>query len=339
MQNLVLTSSPLLVPEVLPPDTPYLHATRPPQERDGVRLLVSRGADVEQSTFSRLADHVQPGDLWVVNDSETLPAALHVDRVTLHLSTCLSGYRRFWFSGRTRWVVEPRRRESQAGERWDFPDGASVQLIKPYADSIRLWEAWLDVPLALAEWLSRVGRAIRYDYVPEDHGLDQYQTMFARRLGSAEMPSAGRPFTPAVVASMQNRGAQFATITLHTGVASGESHEPPYAEYFEVSLETAAAVHHAREVGGRVVAVGTTVVRALESAPGGGCGWTDRVISPHTGVYAVDGLLTGLHEPRASHLAMLAAFTAPDNLRTAYRTAVDNGYLWHEFGDSHLLLS
>ena len=136
------------------------------------------------------------------------------------------------------------------------------------------------------------------------------------------MPSAARPFTAGLVAELVSRGVQFAPLTLHTGVASAEAHEPPYPERFAVPAATARLVNAARAGGGRVVAVGTTAVRALESAAGratawcgAAAGWTDLVVTPERGVRAVDGLLTGLHEPEASHLLMLEAVAGRAALR------------------------
>jgi S-adenosylmethionine:tRNA ribosyltransferase-isomerase len=158
------------------------------------------------------------------------------------------------------------------------------------------------------------------------------------------MPSAGRPFTAKLLAELEGVGVSIARIVLHTGVSSQDAGELPYPERFGVPLATAAAVNGARAAGGRVIAVGTTVVRALESAvTTAGLvrpveGWTDLVVTAERGVRAVDGLITGLHAPEASHLAMLEAFANGGHLRDAYQEALRLGYLWHEFGDSHLLL-
>jgi S-adenosylmethionine:tRNA ribosyltransferase-isomerase len=157
------------------------------------------------------------------------------------------------------------------------------------------------------------------------------------------MPSAGRPFSRRSLDDLRQAGVSIASITLHTGLSSPERHERPYREWFDVSASTAAAVHAARERGGRVVAVGTTVVRALESAVANGeataaSGWTDVIITPARGVAVVNGLLTGFHEPEASHLDVLRAFADDALLGRAYGHALDAGYLWHEFGDVHLLL-
>jgi S-adenosylmethionine:tRNA ribosyltransferase-isomerase len=163
------------------------------------------------------------------------------------------------------------------------------------------------------------------------------------------MPSASRPFTPSVVTRLVARGVLIAPLTLHTGVSSLEAGEDPYPEPYDVPPATARLVNHVRAHGGRVIAAGTTVVRALETAalagPGGrdgvvtaSAGWTSHVVTPETGVKVVDGLLTGLHEPRSSHLRMLAAFAGPRLLSRCYEAAITSGYLWHEFGDVHLLL-
>ncbi len=192
------------------------------------------------------------------------------------------------------------------------------------------------------------GRAIRYSYTERDQALAAYQTVFALDTpdgaGSAEMPSAARPFTGRVVAELVSRGVQFAPVTLHTGVASGEAHEAPYAERFAVPEVSARVINAVRAGDGRVIAVGTTAVRAVESAVGADgvvracAGWTDLVVTPERGVRVVDGLLTGLHEPEASHLLMLEAVAGRAAVSRGYEEAVRGRYLWHEFGDLHLLL-
>jgi len=158
------------------------------------------------------------------------------------------------------------------------------------------------------------------------------------------MASAGRPFTPELVTALVARGVYVAPVTLHTGVSSPESHEPPYPERFRVPAATARLVNAVRSWGGRVIAVGTTVVRALESAAEidgavvPDAGWTSLVITPERGLRAVDGILTGWHEPQASHLELLRAVAGDELLQRAYGAALEHGYLWHEFGDSHLIL-
>ncbi|WP_420644713.1 S-adenosylmethionine:tRNA ribosyltransferase-isomerase [Candidatus Leptofilum sp.] len=342
---------------------PGLEASEPPEARglarDDVRLMVSHYQDdrVQHTHFRQLGDHLQAGDLLLLNTSRTMNAALPATlpdgtELRLHLSTQLPA---------GLWSVELRRpsavatepfREGEVGTVLNLPAGGTVRLLTPHNPAIRhcpnqpvrLWLATLRLPLPLTSYLAAHGSPIRYSYVPDAWSLDYYQTVFATELGSAEMPSAGRAFTPELMTKLVARGIQFAPLLLHTGVASLEDHEAPYEEYYRVSPETAVLVNQARQHGRRVIAVGTTVIRALEtvtdeaSVTHAGAGWTDLFITPQRGMRAVDGLLTGLHEPRATHLAMLAALANPRHLSLAYEQALQHRYLWHEFGDLHLLL-
>ncbi|MFC6884176.1 MULTISPECIES: S-adenosylmethionine:tRNA ribosyltransferase-isomerase [Actinomadura] len=328
-----------------------LEAHEPPEARgrarDGVRLLVGRKAtgEVSHHGFRDLPELLLPGDLLVVNTSSTLPAAVRLDRISVHFSTPVPD------GGDRLWLVELRRRAGKAtlpyqggrpGEWIPLPEGATLTLVGRRTG--RLWEARLSTEVV--PYLRRHGVPIRYGYVRRDWPAAAYQTAFAydRETGSAEMPSAARPFTPELVTRLVARGVLVAPITLHTGVASPEAHEPPYAERYEVPAPTAALVGHVRGRGGRVVAVGTTAVRALETAVDAGgtvrasAGWTEHVVTPERGVRAVDGLLTGLHEPKSSHLMMLTAIAGRDLLAATYEAALAEGYLWHEFGDANLLL-
>ena len=246
-------------------------------------------------------------------------------------------------------------REAVAGESLGLPGGARVTLVAAYGGSsvsaihgdqrpTRLWIATLRLPCELDEYLDRYGFPIRYGYVRERWPAEYYQTVYATEAGSAEMPSAGRAFTPELITRLVAKGVQIAPLLLHTGVASLEEHEPPYEEFYRVPLATARAVNAARAAGRRVIAVGTTVVRAIETVideegvvhPGEG--WTRLVITPQRGIRAIDALLTGLHEPRATHLAMLEALAGRRHLRVTYAAALRERYLWHEFGDLHLIL-
>jgi S-adenosylmethionine:tRNA ribosyltransferase-isomerase len=202
----------------------------------------------------------------------------------------------------------------------------------------------LQLPLPWLDYLDTYGFPIRYNYVHERWPLSYYQNVYVTEPGSAEMPSAGRAFTPELITQLVARGVQFVPLILHTGVASLEVHEPPYEEYYRVSADTARIVNQARAAERRVIAVGTTVIRTLETVTDAdgqthpGEGWTTLVITPDRHLRAVDGLLTGLHEPRASHLAMLTALAGRDHIRAAYSEALQHRYLWHEFGDLHLIL-
>lgn len=221
---------------------------------------------------------------------------------------------------------------------------ASGSLSAPSPQAYRLWRATLRLPEPLHPYLDRYGSPIRYKYVQRGWPSSYYQTVYADEPGSAEMPSAGRAFTRRLISRLEEQGIQFASLVLHTGVASLEDHEPPYEEYYRVPVETARRVNATRSSGGRVIAVGTTTVRALEtvSSAGGvvraGSGWTDLVITPQRGIRAVHGMLTGLHEPKATHLAMLEALAGLEHLGWTYAEALRERYLWHEFGDLHLIL-
>jgi S-adenosylmethionine:tRNA ribosyltransferase-isomerase len=209
---------------------------------------------------------------------------------------------------------------------------------------VRLWTAALRLPRPLDEHLAAYGRPIRYGCDAGGWSLATYQTVFADEPGSAEMPSAARGFTPELVTRLVSKGVVVAPIVLHTGVASQEAGEPPYPERFRVGAATAAAVNNAKAAGHRIVAVGTTATRAIESVahPGGtvaaGEGWTDLVVTPERGVHVVDGLITGWHDPEASHLLLVEAVGGPDIVDRSYTAAVDAGFAGHEFGDFHLIL-
>lgn len=299
--------------------------------------MVSRGdTEPEHHRFVDLPGLLDPGDLIVVNNSATLPAAVRLDRLAVHFSTARED---------GTWLVELRRRtakatepygEGEAGEWLPLPGRATLRLIE--RETPRLWRAALDRDVGA--YLRAYGVPIRYSYVDRDWPIDAYQTAFATVPGSAEMPSAARPFTADLVTALVARGVGIAPITLHTGVASPEKDEPPYAERYEVPASTARLVNLARRSGNRVVAAGTTVVRALETATGAdgrvsaAAGWTEHVVTPERGVRAVTGLITGLHEPRSSHLLMLTAIAGEQALARAYDEALREGYLWHEFGDT-----
>jgi S-adenosylmethionine:tRNA ribosyltransferase-isomerase len=381
---------------VLPPER---EAHEPPEARgvgrDGVALMVSRRAsgEISHHALGDLPALLLPGDLIVVNTSATLPAAVAVSRgpvtggqlrsgLAVHFSTPLPG---------GDWLVELRAAQDEttapygggsAGQQVELPGGAVLTLGTRFTG--RLWRARLST--AVVPYLLRHGDPIRYSYVRRPWPIEAYQTVFGTRPGSAEMPSASRPFTPEIVTRLVARGITFAPLTLHSGVSSLEGDEDPYPEPYDVPPATARLVNLTRHHGGRVIALGTTVVRALETAARApetaarapetaarapetaarapetaarapetaawapalsarpivspAAGWTEHVVAPEPcrRLLAVDGLITGLHEPRSSHLRMLAAFAGQDLLSRCYAAAIDHGYLWHEFGDLHLLL-
>jgi S-adenosylmethionine:tRNA ribosyltransferase-isomerase len=326
-----------------------LEATKPPPIRDAVRLLVAGRSGVKHTRFDRLGNYLTPGDLLVINTSATLAAAIDGTRadgrlVTVHFATTLDI---------GSWVVEIRPRtdatgpmpDTNSGDVIDLPDGVRLHIERPHpAGQTRLWRSRIAVEGPVAAYLARNGRPIRYGYVPLVYPLAEYQTVFAHEPGSAEMPSAGRPFTAELVLRLITRGVVIAPITLHTGVSSQDPGEPPQPERYRVPAATARLVNMTRADGSRVVAVGTTVTRALESAVdadgsvGERNGWTDLVLGPDDPARVVDALITGWHAPGASHLELLQAVAGTEVVQRAYDAALAAGYLWHEFGDSCLLL-
>lgn len=331
-------------------------APRPAEERglarDEVRLLVGTPDGLDHVRFRDLPDHLRSGDVLVVNTSATVAAEVDAELdgepVVLHVAHVLDDGDR---------VVELRTapdasRALLGASAGDTLATGGVRLVlrspwpdarpsSPTGEGNRLWRA--SVRGDLDEQLRRHGRPIAYGYLDRRYPLAAYQTVFGSRPGSAEMASAGRPFTHELVTRLVTAGVQLAPVTLHTGVSSQEAGEAPGPEWFEVSPTSARVVNGARENGGRVIAVGTTATRAIESTVRGrhvvaGRGWTSRVVTPGDPPRVVDGLVTGWHDPMASHLLLVEAVAGERLTQAAYDAAVAEGYLWHEFGDSALLL-
>ena len=337
---------------VLPPE---LEAHAPPEQRglrrDQVRLLVLprlAGPSIH-TRFDSLGEALRPGDLLVINTSRTLPAMLQgTDETGSPVEVRLAQRR-----SEDRWdslILNGRTHIGRAGMQLDFGMGLKAIILGPSPELPFLWQVLFDrCCIPLLDLIYKLGEPVRYGYVNTAYPLDVYQTVYANEPGSVEMPSAGRPFTWELLLALRQQGIGLAALTLHTGLSSTrddqiDASHPVYAEEYDIPLETATAVQEIHRQGGRVVAVGTTVVRALETAatPNGaitpGKGITRLHISAVHHLQAVDGLLTGMHEPQSSHLDLLSAFIAPERLRPAYLEAIQLGYLWHEFGDMNLIL-
>ena len=357
-----MNTTPLSIIEFsLPPE---LEASAPPEarglRRDQVRLMVSNYStdQIRHNRFYNLDKYLDAGDVLVINTSRTRNSALLASRadgtpVELHLSIHFDD---------DIWTVEVRTidelgktkhlDDAREGEVLSLPAGATAGLQAPYVSdcvdeskpSETLWLAKIHFAYDVDEYLAQYGFPIRYNYVKDRWPLDYYQTVYATEPGSAEMPSAGRPFTSKLLKRLETKSIRIAPLILHTGVSNIDTHEPPYKEFYRVPSETAQMVNEARSSEHRVVAVGTTAIRALESVTNGrgkvhaGEGWTCLVITPQRGLRAVNALITGMHEPDASHLAILEALAGPSHIKTAYGEALRKGYLWHEFGDLHLIL-
>jgi len=329
-----------------------LIAREPPEvsrgSRDAVQLLVSGPGGHQLASFRDLPRFLEPGDLLVVNESATLPASLPAEGPggPFLLNLCTRYAPRLYLSEPRRSFRDPGPLPLAPGDRATV-SGVPVRFLAPYPGIPRLW--FVSTGEDLLPILPRSGSPIRYGYVETPWPLSTYQTLFSRVPGSMEMPSAGRPFTRRVMEALAARGVGIATVVLHCGVSSLEVGEDRvdeqvlYPEPFEVPEATARAVDQTRHHGHRVVAVGTTVVRALESSWEEGRvrprrGLTRLYVRPPEPLRAVQGLLTGLHDPLTSHLALLFALGPPRWVREAYQVAVRAGLLWHEFGDSHLIL-
>jgi S-adenosylmethionine:tRNA ribosyltransferase-isomerase len=343
---------------------PALEASAPPEarglHRDEVRLMISNYStdQVKHTRFHHLDKYLNEGDVIVINTSRTRNSALLGTRVDgsvleLHLSIHFDD---------DLWTVELRSineigktkhlDDAREGEILNLPGAALAILQGPYISdcndnskpSETLWLAKINFPQDVDDYLARYGFPIRYNYVKERWPLSFYQTVYATEPGSAEMPSAGRPFTSELLKRLESKGIRIAPLILHTGVSNLETHEPPYKEFYRVTPETAHIVNEARGSGRRIVAVGTTAIRALESVTNGegkthaGEGWTCLFITPQRKLRAVNALITGMHEPEATHLAMLEALAGLSHIKIAYEEALRKGYLWHEFGDLHLII-
>jgi S-adenosylmethionine:tRNA ribosyltransferase-isomerase len=334
-----------------PARTELREAREPPEDRgrgrDDVRLLVARAKGaLEHARFAELPGLLEPGDLLVLNTSATLPAAIAVSGpeagLTLNLSTPARGAESHIWLAELRHAGE-RHRGGHEGQVLLLPEGATAVLLERDPGG-RLWRVSLHVPGSLERYLAHHGAPIRYRHVDHAWPLDRYRTVYATEPGSAEMPSAGRAVTPELVTRLIAGGVDLAPLVLHTGVSSLEFGETPQAERFRIPRFTAARVNLTRELGGRVIAVGTTVVRALQAATHAdgrvraAKGWAEVVIGPDTPIRAVDGLLSGFHDRDSSHLAILEAIAGRALLERSYDEALRAGYLRHEFGDSHLLL-
>ncbi len=325
-------------------------------DRDAVKLLISNteNDDIQEDIFKNLDKYLKPNDVLVVNTSGTLKSAVEgvLDdgmKVIVHFST----------QKKRTWIVELRKWTKNGNKRFyggkindvvALKGGGILQLNQPYyaenatENHLQLWEATLEINTSFNAYLDRYGAPIRYAYNKKNYPHSWYQTIFAKQMGSAEMPSAGRAFTPRLLEKLKDKGVEILPILLHTGVASLENNERPYEEYFEIESNTAKRLNNAKKRGSRIIAVGTTAIRAVESATDqkgkvtAQKGWTDLFINPKRGLRLIDGLITGFHEPKASHLLMLEALAGRAHLQLVYEKAIKEQYYWHEFGDLHLIL-
>ena len=337
---------------------PELAAKEPPERRgiprDGVRLMVSDRTtnSVEHTRFDRLGQFMRPGDLLVFNSSRTLPASL--DGCDVSGTPCIE-VRLAHHLPDDSWLALLLCQQSDLfacglhrGMQIHFGLELTATVEERNAAIPRLWKLrFSHSGTELIDLLYRLGQPIRYEYVSAPWHLDYYQTVYAKEPGSAEMPSAGRAFTWKLLFELKRQGVEIAHILLHTGLSSYmdddlDAQHPASIEEYLISESAAQKINRTRYRGGRVIAVGTTVVRALESVADKTIraehGYTRLHIDADHRLKAVDGLLTGMHEPEASHLDLLTAFLPAPKIQSAYQEAIQRGYLWHEFGDIHLII-
>ena len=348
----------VITPSIIQFDLPrHLACPKPTEERnlqrDEVRLLLTTSSGhIEHTTFNNFPSFLQKGDVLVVNTSATVPSALPVSlpggrQGRLHLSTKLNG---------RKWLIEIREitgnktirwKEGEEGMVFQLPSAARVTLKQRFYKNeqwLNLWVADFDTYQPMQAWLAANARPIQYEKLDQPYPLSYYQTFFSFHPGSSEMPSAGRGFTSDLIERLLKKGVTLVPVILHTGVSSLEENETPYPEYMEIDPVTASLINTAKSQGRRIIAVGTTCIRAIETAVN-----YEGMVMPYRGntelfidesytMKVVDGLLTGFHEPRSSHLNMLQSVGGFEHIDRAYTEAIKAGYYWHQFGDLHLIL-
>lgn len=327
----------------------YLNARMPAEyrgiQRDHVRLMTldTVTGDCSHNFFNKLGSYLVEGDLLVLNNSRTIPAVLKGKRgkqtIEIRLSRKLSD--REWEALIVGGVIT-------VGEKIDLPGGLTATITGLGTEAPLIVLSFSKSGLDLLEIFYQYGEPLHYEYIETPWPIEMYQTVYASVPGSVEMPSAGRAFTWRLLNMLKGKGVNIAYIQLHAGLSYYGNdrwpHPNKHLEEFCVPVKTAELINKTRKNNGRVIAVGTTVVRALETAVN-----TDGNVEPQEGITslyiqkgyplkAVDGLITGFHEPEASHLDLLSAFIDKGLLMKAYKKALADGYLWHEFGDMNLIL-
>ena len=328
----------------------HLHAPEPPEarglRRDQVRLMVNdkQTGAVKHDSFSCLDHYLKTGDLLVLNNSRTIPASLSA--VLLNgVSAAKAGLRLARKTGAYTWEVLIEADTPSIGDRIVFKDRLEADIIGTVSGSPLHEIKFHANKEVVLDYIMRHGEPVRYEYTDKPWGLDFYQTVFASVPGSVEMPSAGRAFSWEMLIRLQRKGVKLAFLQLHTGLSyTTEEYWPPNPksnlEWYHVPEQTLDTIQETKAAGKKVIAVGTTVVRALETVAQTNerSGITNLYIGPGHHVKMADGIMTGFHEPEASHLDLLSCFIREEQLLESYRTAIASGYLWHEFGDMNLIL-
>lgn len=326
-----------------------LIAQTPLAQRSASRLLVLPPGDaaLDDRHVRDLPELLQPGDLLVFNDTRVIPARLFGNkldsggRVEILVERLLPGNEARVQIGASK--------SPKPGGRIALDGGGEAEVLGREGEFYRLR---FDIDDALESWLLRAGRLPLPPYIRRAPGADddeRYQTVFARRVGAVAAPTAGLHFDDALLAALRARGVQFGHVTLHVGAGTFQpvrvedvrAHRM-HSEWLNVGAELVEQVRHARAAGGRVIAVGTTVVRALESATTGDglrpfAGETRIFIFPGYRVRSVDALLTNFHLPESTLLMLVSAFAGKARVFAAYRHAIDRRYRFFSYGDAMLL--
>ncbi|MFD3449809.1 S-adenosylmethionine:tRNA ribosyltransferase-isomerase [Microbacteriaceae bacterium 4G12] len=328
-----------------------LHATTPPERRgirrDYVKLMVinRHTGDVTHDSFYNLVDYLQKGDLLIVNASRTVPAVLKAqwnrgESIVAEELEIKLAHRK----GEATWEVWIANEDVKEEDVFRFTPHLYATVMDTHNRSPFVLLQFSHTGTELFHDIYSLGEPVRYEYIEQPWDLDYYQTVYATVPGSVEMPSAGRAFSWELLFKLQKKGVRIEYVLLHTGLSylDDKWKQAPTDNYEEytISSDTLDRILQTRATGGKVIAVGTTVVRAIETAVAQQSlsGWTNLYIDANYQLEAVDGLITGLHEPEASHLDMLSAFVDADRLSKAYREAITKEYLWHEFGDVNLII-
>lgn len=329
-----------------------LNAKEPPERRgirrDYVKMMVldKTTGQTNHTQFYQLDRFLKKGDLLVLNASRTVPAVLISKKEQDGTEVEIRLAHR---KNESIWEALPVSGSVKKDDVIRFSPTLTATIIDKSDDTPFVTLAFNLCCSSLFNQIYDLGEPVRYEYIEEPWNLDYYQTVFATIPGSVEMPSAGRAFSWELLFRLQKKGVKIAYITLHTGLSyllDDKWHKGPDTNFenYEVSKETAELILETKRAGGRVIAVGTTVVRTLESVAiekgmlQEAKGWTNLYITENTKLQVCDGLITGMHEPEASHLHLLSAFVDREKLYNAYTDAIHQRYLWHEFGDMNLIL-
>jgi S-adenosylmethionine:tRNA ribosyltransferase-isomerase len=325
-------------------------ALRPARPRDCARLLLVEGSDISDHQVLELPDLLRPGDVLVFNDTRVIPAQLEGRRGEAAIGATL--HKR---EGPREWRAFLRNaRRARLGETIDFGEGVTASVLEKSDDGSALLHFVGDEPVELL--LERAGRMPLPPYIASKRPADEedradYQTMFAREDGAVAAPTAALHFTPRLLDALEAHGIGRETLTLHVGAgtflpvnAEDTSGHEMHSEWGRIDAATAERLNKARSAGGRLIAVGTTSLRLLESAADEDCvvrpfqGDTAIFITPGYRFKAIDGLITNFHLPRSTLFMLVSALMGLDVMKSAYAHAIEAGYRFYSYGDASLLL-